>query len=56
MYQISNRERRDILRLLMELKKSIGSDRDVRKVNMARAAGLLIRSLGNRKEIHKPNN
>lgn len=50
MYLISNRERRDIMRLLAAYKTILANTRTPREANMARIAGLLVRSLENKKE------
>ena len=50
MYLISNRERRDIMRLLAAYKTTLADTRNPREANMARIARLLIRSLENKKE------
>lgn len=49
MYLISNSERRDIVRLLRVLKTMLVTDKNSRAANMARIAGLLIRTLEARK-------
>lgn len=52
MYLISNRERRDIIRMLETLRATLEVGRSTRLANMVRVAGLLIRQLEKKEEIH----
>lgn len=52
MYLISNRERRDIIRMLETLRATLEVGRSTRLANIVRVAGLLIRQLEKKEEIH----
>lgn len=45
MYQISNRERDDLIKVLTALREEVETGADTRKMNIKRVAGLLIRKL-----------
>ena len=52
MYRISNQERRDIIRMLETLRTTLEVGRSLRRANMVRVAGLLIKQLEKKTEIH----
>lgn len=52
MYLISNQERRDIIRMLETLRATLEVGKSLRRANMVRVAGLLIKQLEKKEEIH----
>lgn len=52
MYLISNQERRDIIRMLETFRTTLEVGRSLRRANMVRIAGLLIKQLEKKREIH----
>lgn len=51
MYLISNQERRDLIRILETLQAELPAGKSLRKANMVRVAGLLIKQLEKKQPI-----
>lgn len=51
MYIISNQERRDIMKLLTVLIETLPVGKSLRRANMIRVAGLLLKQLDGKKDI-----